>query len=85
MVLHSITHLQLNQVVAPKGLNVLAISQPTTVVMPNQIGFAQIYFQGTEPVANTPWDSNSQDSISHSTEGKGGENALFFQWLPFSQ
>ena len=48
------------QVVAPKRL---AISHPTTVVMPNHIGFAQLFPQGTESVAKALCDSNRQDSI----------------------
>ena len=39
---------QHKQVVAPKGLD---ISSPTTVVMPSQIGFAQLFPQGTDSVA----------------------------------
>ena len=48
------------QVVAPKGLH---ISLPTTVVMPNHIGFAQLFSKWSESVAKALWDSNKQDSI----------------------
>ena len=40
--------LRLKQVVAPKGLG---ISRPTTVVMPDRVGFAQLFSHGTESVA----------------------------------
>ena len=44
---------KLQQVVAPKGLD---ISSPTTVVMPNHVGFAQLFSQGTKSVAEALWD-----------------------------
>ena len=44
---------QLRQVEAPKGLD---ISRPTTEVMPIHVGFAQLFSQKTESVAQALWD-----------------------------
>ena len=62
---HILKHTSFNQgmgeqVVALKGLD---ISRPTTVVMPNHIGFAQVFSRGTDSVAKALWDSNRQGSI----------------------
>ena len=43
----------IQQVVAPKGID---ISRPTIVVMPNHIGFAQLFSHGTESAAKALWD-----------------------------
>ena len=55
------------QVVAPKGLD---ISHPTTVIMPNHVGFAQLFSQRRESVAKALWDSNRQDYFSKKSENK---------------
>ena len=60
----------------------LDISRLTTVVMPNHIGFAQIYSKGIESVAKALLDSNEHDGISHSTDGNLMWKSTFLKIWP---
>ena len=60
----------MQQVVASKGLD---FSCPAIVVTPKNIGFAHNYTHGTKSIDKALWDSNKQDSISHSPEVNAGD------------